>query len=280
MTVLLSDLVGLRVRSPDGRVLGRVCDLTVRLGPTRPVVRRVLVRRDRTTGWLLPAGVVHRLGTRPEVLLDAPLPTTVVDPRAPGLDDGELLLARDVMDTQVVDLGGFHLSRVSEVLLEPVGEQWEVVAVDLGLAGLLHRVGLARRAAPARWRAVPWQDVHLTSPRGHGVQLSVDTAAFRRLDTRGLADLLGRLSTARAADVVRAVGPARGAAALHVSHPRTGSRIVGALSGQERTGLAAGATAPHAHTIRMLGRHASPLHHRRFRRTHGWRRHLPPAGGP
>jgi hypothetical protein len=274
--------MGRRVTAYDGRALGRVVDMTVSLGPDRPPVRRLLVQAGRSSGYLVPALGLERVTdrqhgwvVRPGVDVDA----LRADPRHPLLEADEVLLARDVMDTQVVDLLGHHLSRVSDVLLDhgdaPGEGHLEVVAVDLGTAGLLRRLGLGPLAG-ASVVALEWRHLHLTSTRGHAVQLTTDRAGFRRLDPHGLAELLTRLSTSRARDVIRAVDPARAAAAIHHSHPHMGRRLVHALTSDERARLVAHATDEHARTITRLGRSASPAHHRRYRRTAGWRLHRPP----
>lgn len=246
--LLLTGEVGRRVTTSGDRP-GRVADLTVRLGPDRPPVLRALVRAGDATA-LVPLGLVGQ---------DRPLDLSAwtVDPHRLPLAHDELLLARDVLDTQVVDLKGRRLSRVSDVLLRrDAGGGLEVVGVDLGTAGLLRRLGLGLLGAGSGVLALDWRHLHLTSPRGHLVQLDTDAAPFRTLDPRGLAELLARLSTPRAIDVVRAVEPAHAEAALRHSHPRTRRRLVGSLTGVERPAR------------------------RRFRRTEGWRLHRPPGGGP
>ena len=279
---LLSHEVGRRVTSYDGSALGRVVDMTVSLGPDRPPVRRLLVRAGRSSGYLVPARDLEPVpDRRPGWVLRAGVDVAALraDPRHPPLEADEVLLARDVMDTQVVDLLGHHLSRVSDVLLEhPDADgdrHLEVVAVDLGTAGLLRRLGLGALAGGSVV-ALEWRHLHLTSTRGHAVQLTTDQAGFRRLDPHGLAELLTRLSTSRARDVIRAVDPAHAAAAIHHSHPHAGRRLVHALSGDERARLVAHAADEHARTITRLGRPTSPADQRRYRRTAGWRLHRPP----
>lgn len=274
---LLSEQLGRPVRTASGRRLGRVADLTVRLGPARPQVDHLLVRSGRSTGCLVGWNDVAR-STPTEVVLRADAHLLRVHPARPPLETDELLLARDVMDTQVVDLHGQRLSRVSEVLLSPAGPTPEVVAVDLGTAALLRRIGLGRLMLRFPPVAVAWTDLHLTSRRGHLVQLSTDAASFRRLDARGLAELLARLSTRKAADVLHAVAPARAAAALRRSHPHTGRRLVRALGTDERQRLMREAAATDAATIEELGRPTSAIQRRRFLRTAGWRLRRPPKG--
>jgi hypothetical protein len=281
---LLSHEIGRRVTAYDGSALGRVLDMTVSLGPDRPPVRRLLVRAGRSSGYLVPARDLERVADPRDgwvVRSGVDVAARRTDPRRPPLEADEVLLARDVMDTQVVDLLGHHLSRVSDVLLErPDADgdgdgHLEVVAVDLGTAGLLRRLGLGPLAG-GRVVAVGWRHLHLTSTRGHAVQLTTDQAGFRGLDPHGLAELLTRLSTSRARDVIRAVDPAHAAAAIHHSHPHAGRRLVHALSSDERARLVAHAADEHARTITRLGRPTSPADHRRYRRTAGWRLHRPP----
>lgn len=276
---LLSHEIGRRVATYDGTDLGRVVDMTVSLGPDRPPVRRLLVRSGRSTGYVVPARDMAQMADTQQgwvVRAGVDVAPLRADPRRPPLEADEVLLARDVMDTQVVDLLGHHLSRVSDVLLDHGDQDLEVVGVDLGTAGLLRRLGLGPLAGESVV-AVEWRHLHLTSTRGHAVQLTTDRAGFRRLDPHGLAELLTRLSTPRARDVIRAVDPAHAAAAIHHSHPHAGRRLVHALTSDERARLVAHAADEHARTIARLGRPVSPAHHRRYRRTAGWRLHRPPG---
>lgn len=273
----LSERVGTPVLTHDGRRLGRVADLTVRLGPRRPPVHRLLVRAGRSGTYLVdwgdvaessPTRVVLRSGARPR-----PVPARQV-----ALAPDELLLARDVLDTQVFDLQGQRLSRVSEVLLSAPEEGPSVLAVDLGTAALLRRIGLGLLARGASPTPVAWADLHLTSQRGHQVQLSTEAASFRQLDAHGLAALLARLDTGKGADILDAADAARAAAAVHQSHPQTGRRLVGALSADGRRRLIRAATSSVAEVIEELGQPVSALRRRRFLRSAGWRLRRPPEG--
>lgn len=274
MTIFLSEQLGLPVVTPEGHRLGRVADFVVQLGPHEPPVRRVFIRARRRHGYLVAWGAVAEL-TPDRVVVRTHADAVPVDPRRPPLDPNELLLGRDVLDTQVVDLRGHRLSRVSEVLLRRSADGLHVVALDLGTSGLLRRIGLRRLSRSQPANPVAWAEVHLSSRRGHLAQLSTGAANFRRLDAHGLAELLTRLSTREATDVIRAVDPAHAAAAIDRSHPQTGRRLVHALSPRERGRLAAAAK-DHAERLAELGRRGSPVRRHRFLRTAGWRLNRPP----
>ena len=273
---LLSRLVEEPALTAGRAVIGRVLDLTVLLGPTHPDVHRVAIGSGRRIRYLVPWALVRRLD-EVELVLDADeasLQRFVVDAEL-QLEDGELLLCRDVLDTQVVDLGGRRLSRVSDVLVarQPDGDV-EIAAVDIGLGSLLRRMGLRRLGARIAPVAVDWADLHLVSSRGHVVQLRTTTTGMHRLDAHGLADLLARLSTEQATDVIRTVGPERSAAALNVSHRVLRQRLVRALEPDEAEELISAAPSDAAGDLSAA--HAErQTPRRRYRRTAGWRVHRP-----
>lgn len=273
----LTDLLGRRVRTPDGAEVGRLEDVSIHLGAPHPELERLLVRPHRRSPVMVPWSAIHQVSDDEIVLVGAP-PTGVPAPDIPELAAAEILLRRDVLDTQVVDLQGQRLSRVSEVVLvEREDGSTEVAAVRLGLLALLPRLGLGSVVRHHEHPAVDWQDLHLTSPRAHRIQLTTDTAGYHRLDADGLAELLARLSTGNAAGVLRAVDPARAATAVHRSHPLTAGRLLKALGPEEATPMLATLPPQVRHDATVQLAQPPALHHRRFRRTAGWRRLSPRA---
>ena len=284
--VLLSEQVGRRVELGDGTRLGDLVDLTVALGVPHPRTSRALVRESRHIGHLVECDALTGLSRSAGPVVLGPrvdlrtLPRRRTDPRRPELAADELLLVRDVVDTQVVDLRGHHLTRVSDVLLARDGDQLRVQSVDLGPAAMLRRLGLRRLAGHVGEQAVDWQDLHLTSPRAHQLQLATDGATFRHLDPPDLAELLARLSTSRAMDLVRALEPGPAAAAIRHSHPRVGRRLMQHLSPREQHDLVAATPPEHARALAHLAPPATSTTStggtRRYRRTDGWQVHRPP----
>ena len=274
-SLTLSSLLGRTVRSSEGARIGRLVDVSVRLSDPHPGIERMLVRAGRATTTFIPWSAVERLSPRELTLAPA---TTITPPTLsdPVLVASEILLRRDVLDTQVVDLSGLRLSRVSEVLLARRGDgTLGAAAVDLGLVALLPRLGLRNATSPPQ-RPVDWQDLHFASPRAHAVQLSMDTAGYQRLGPKGLAELLTRLSMQNASEVLRTVDPDLAATAVHRSHPLMARRLLRALEPEQARELSEAITARHppSGSKPPVGQ-PSPLHERRYLRTAGWRRLSP-----
>ena len=111
---------------PDGRVAGRVADLTVRLdeqaGPH--LVERLLVRRHRAPDLLVPWAAIESFeNTCVLVRGTDDLTTFAITSTTDALDDDEILLVRDVLDTQIVDVVGQRLARVADVVLTRISRR-------------------------------------------------------------------------------------------------------------------------------------------------------------
>lgn len=274
--MLLSRQTGRLVLASDGARVGRLVDLTVLLGAAHPVVHRVGIGARRRLDYLVPWSLVSGIdGDALRLTADrAGLARYAVEGR-PALEEHELLLCRDVLDTQVVDLAGRRLSRVSDVVVArgPEG-QVEIVAVDVGVGSLLRRMGLGRVADHLDPVVVDWHDLHLTSSRGHLAQLATSSTGLHRLTPEQLAEVLARVSTADATDVMRSVGPARSARALRASHPVLRRRLLHSLPPDEAQHVID--AAPGSNGDSLLAAHRSPTAPRRRLRTAGWRVHRPP----
>jgi CBS domain-containing protein len=228
--VLLSAWLGKKVRTVSGRVVGRLVDLTVSEAGEHPRVQRLALGRGRRIDHLLAWEVVSSWGPDGIVIADGAEPRGLA-PEATELAPDELRLARDVLDTQIVDVSGKRLARVADVVLVPGDGAPRVVAVDVGASAVLSRLGMRRVAARFDTASVDWQDLHLTSRRGHALALGTTTTGVHRLGASELATVVAHLPAERAAEVLHAVAPAQAAGALAASHPVLGARLLRALPG-------------------------------------------------
>lgn len=167
-------------------------------------------------------------------------PTGIVlraDTGVPAVASGDLRLARDVLDAQIVDVAGRRVRRVSDVELARFEHGLRAVAVDVGWVGIARRLGLGGLAHRPHRDLVDWSDLHMVSPRGHALQLRTTSAALHRLSPAELSELVARLPPQRAAEALHAVGHERAAAAMSIVRPRLGGRLVSALEPGAATGV-------------------------------------------
>lgn len=275
----LSSLFGRSVQTKDGTVVGRLRDVSARLDGEHPLASRLAIGTRRHAKVLVPWAEVSSLGPSGVWLAsEHDLPSSAVAATEDSLLADELLLRRDVLDTQVIDVDKVRMARVSEVFLDQLPDgRLELAAVDVGMEGVVRRLGLPR-GGPRR--VVDVSDLHLTSGRGHSLQLVTRSAAVHRMDARGLAELLTRLEVERAAEVLEAVGPQRAAVAVHLAHPAVGDRLMLALTKEAADRLLEKLPAKSASHFRRLRSSATPLTRRRLFRHRGWRIHRPPSSPP
>ena len=106
------------------------------------------------------------------------------------LAEQHFLLRRDVLDTQVIDTVGLRVARVSDVLMSQEGDVVRIVAVDVSMGAVLARMGMHSWSQRVPQKVIAWSDLHLTSDRGHDLQLANEGAAVHKLDASALIHLL------------------------------------------------------------------------------------------
>jgi sporulation protein YlmC with PRC-barrel domain len=274
-------MTGQDVRGPDGRVAGRLADLTVRLdeqaGPH--LVERLLVRRHRAPDLLVPWAMIESFEKTCVLVRDTDdLTTFAITSTTEALSNAEILLVRDVIDTQIVDIVGQRLARVADVVFtRTASDRLELVGVEVGFGGVLRRLGLQRLAARADEDVVTWTDLHLTSERGHAVQLATPRSAVHHLDAAALAALVSELDTESATEILAAAGPGVAADIVGIAHPVVSARVLRAMPESDAAQIVAAMTDEHATRWRARLAHPPALLGRRFIRSQVWprRRHRP-----
>lgn len=267
---------GRTVGRVDGDEIGRVLDLVVAIdtGEHHPLVTRLLVG-PRSAPHLIDHHDLHRFDDDAILVEHAARPVPV--PRDHGtleLRDDELLLGRDVLDTQVIDIDGHRVARVADIAFHVREDgRLRVAGVDVGIGRVLDRLGLHRTGAHRGDRFIDWDDLHLASARGHDLQLAAPRSAVHRLDAADLAALLERLDVESGTEVLSAVPPATAAAAIVSGHHHTGERLLRSMPTDSASHIVRHMPEPHGeHWSTRLSRRR-PLRGRRFHRTKGWRRH-------
>lgn len=199
----LSDIQNRKVLGPSGDEVAKLADVAVvPTGQFPPVQWAILATKsgEQAIRWSdLTSEVGHY---RVRVPLDELIKA--------GLPDDALRLHRDLMDKQIVDTHGAKVVRVNDLQLEEAGGQLRLVGADVGLRGLLRRVGgerIAEGIAGVVGRKlprgiIPW---HLVQPIDTGdaanVRLTVPHAKLALLHPADIADIVEDMS----ADERRAV---------------------------------------------------------------------------
>ena len=218
--VSVAGLVGTPVVNQTGQDVGRVVDIVARLyGEERyPPVTGLVIRVGRRRAFV-DATAVAAVERRRVVLR-----TSRFDLRDYLRRPGEVLLARDVMDHQLVDVDGVQVIRAADLYLAPLAGNTVLVGVDVSLQTLLRRLGPKRlRWVPTPDRVLDWDAV---APFGREstegpatVQLRRGQEALHHLRPGELADLLEDLGRPARQELLAALPPGAAADALEEMDP-------------------------------------------------------------
>ena len=186
--VSLAGLIGKPVLNQAGQQIGAVADVVARWDSDQryPPVTGLIVRIGRRRAWL-PVDVVEEFG-RDRIRLR----TARLDLREVARRLGEVELARDVVDHQLVDTDGARVIRASDLYLAQVAGVVQLVGVDVGFNSLLRRLGPARfRSRPTPDRVIDWASItSFGFQHGPDGQLQTADHGLQRLRPGELADLL------------------------------------------------------------------------------------------
>src|SRR5947209_9498104 len=198
----LSQVVGSPLRDSNGERLGKVEDVIVRLGGTGyPPITGCLVNVAGRTSFL---GVERISDMGPDGVL---LRTEKLDLRHFERRPEEVLLKRDLLDRQLINVEGARLVRANEIELAHAGGSWRVVGVDTGPRGGLRRLlpkRLGSRIATGEF--LDWAGVEPFVGHVPTVRLRVPHPKLAKLHPAQIADLVEAASRSEGEEIIQAVG--------------------------------------------------------------------------
>jgi sporulation protein YlmC with PRC-barrel domain len=234
--VALSELLGATVRDASGTARGRVREIAVtpQDHPTR--IAFLIVRTPAGERILRPDSVKSCGGATVRATTDA----IAWEPY--NVSDGMLLLKRDLLDQQIIDVHGRKVVRVNDVEIDatPINSHvtLAVLAVDVGARGAIRR--LAKGVVPSFTlrallekippRVIPWQYVDLieTDP-ARRVKLKIAYEGLSKMHPADIADIVEDLPPAEQKAVFEALDEEVAAEALEEIDPDVQVSIVESL---------------------------------------------------
>lgn len=214
--VSLAGLLGRPVRNQAGAEIGRLVDVVARLSDSElyPPVTGLVVRVGRRQAFI-DASAIARLAHQ-DILLN----TARLDLRDFQRRPGEVMLAKDVLDHQLVDVDGVQVIRAADLYVAFALASWRLVGVDVSFQSLVRRLGPSRwRTRPTPDRVIDWAAIQPFSDIGPTVRLRTSHEGLHRLRPGELADLLEDLGRPARQELLAALDPEAAADALEEMEP-------------------------------------------------------------
>jgi magnesium transporter len=227
----VATLVGMPVAGADGKVIGYVRELAVDVGADSGQVSGLLV--SPRVGAKSHRSMVSVKCLYLPMASDTKLRTHSDPEKVPSLSD-TLLLERDLLDQQIIDVDGRKVVRVNDVNLawEPgtngEGTTLRIQDVEIGLRGAIRRLlrGLPRSTVDSLVKSVPskvipWVAVDVIErDPARRVRLKVGQERLAKLHPSDIADILEELAPAEREAVFTSLPEETAAEALEEIQPR------------------------------------------------------------
>ncbi len=237
-----------------GNAFGRVREFAVAPLVDATRVQALVVRRAGSAAGaqpsLVPIGLLERDANDGRLRL---LGTTALVETTK--DDEFLLLERDLLDQQIIDVDGHKVVRVNDVDLvwetvqmsEGVAPELSlrITEVEVGIRGAVRRLlkGLPnktvdRLACQARPSVIPWEFVDLIDrDPARRVRLKIEQDKLSKMHPSDLADILEELAPAEGQALFSSLDEEVAAEALEEVEPKTRKQLLESLDSERAAGI-------------------------------------------
>lgn len=238
----LTQLLNKRVLFPDGGPTGQIIDAIARLGGRLPTMEAVIVRGSNRE-ILIPYDLLE-FEADPDgpkgsgrIRGDIRSKTTLHEMQEFQPSENHLMLGRDVLDKQIVDVQDYRVVRVSDVRLAEAGGQYCVVGIDASFRATLRRLGGISRlieaiarlmGRPLRSNLIAWDDVQTLEQgnAGGSIRLKVSHDKIARLHPADIADIMEQLDPQQRAEVIESLDAETAAEAIAEAEPEVQVQIM------------------------------------------------------
>ncbi|MEI6831185.1 MAG: CBS domain-containing protein [Candidatus Omnitrophota bacterium] len=201
------------IDSLTGKKIGRVIDLAATLKEMYPKVTGLIMRNKKNKKIYLPWNSVKMLVEEKGIFIENFL---AVAQNEFNPKENEILLKETFWDKQIVDIHGSKVVRINDLHLLREGLDFWVVHMDIGITGLLRRLGCIKifefiiklvSSYEMEDRIISWKDVQpINGPIGNdALSLKVHHSKLAELHPADIADIIIDLGTEERLNILRSM---------------------------------------------------------------------------
>lgn len=214
--VFVSEILKKPVLDPKGEGIGKVSDLIVVRGDPLPKISGLIIEKVNRL-FYLPWQEVSIFNKR---IIASVKYSEELQPYEPSEED--LIIVRDILDKQIVDANGVKVVRVNDIKIEGYNDDAVLIAVDVGMRGILRRLGIERggenimRLFRTRlpYNLISWNYLQPLEPKLTGISLTVPRQMLSGLHPADLAEIISQISHKEGATFVKGLDVETAAEAL------------------------------------------------------------------
>lgn len=233
LTFYLSRIIGVKIYSPRGKYIGKIEDLLVDSSGKRPYVVGVLSRNDKKTSlYVFSSFEIIKVENRYIVRCNEEI--ELEEEKYPK----SYFLAKKVLDKQIVDIDGRKLVRVNDLRLVLLQSGAYVVAVDVGIEGILRRLGYAKVVKTIlsalhinlSSKFILWDNVETVESTHSTIKMGMEYSKLETLHPSDLADIFEEMDKTTRANVFAALDEHKAADVLEELETEAQVQIIETLT--------------------------------------------------
>ena len=226
--VFVADVLGKAVLDPLGDEVGRLRDIAVEGGTPFPRAAGLVLEKKKKM-WFLPWSDLSIFNRR---IISSRKRESELAEFHPSPD--MLLIGKDILDKQIVDINGAKVVRVNDVKLTGESGAACVTDVDVGVRGILRRLGVERRGDaffqairhPLRHQLISWKFIQPLETRLDRLTLSVSREALSEIHPADIAQIISGMSPEERKGFFEKLDIDTAAEALHELEPEVQADLI------------------------------------------------------
>ena len=226
--VFVADVLGKAVLDPLGEEIGLLRDIAVEGGTPFPRAAGLILEKKKKM-WFLPWSDLSIFNRR---IISSRKRESELAEFHPSPD--MLLIGKDILDKQIVDINGAKVVRVNDVKLTEEGGSACVTDVDVGVRGILRRLGVERRGDaffqairhPLKHQLISWEFIQPLESRLDRLTLSVSREALSKIHPADIAQIISGMSPDERKGFFEKLDLETAAEALHELEPEVQADLI------------------------------------------------------
>lgn len=226
--LFLSELLKSPVLDPVGEELGRLSDVVIVKGAPLPKIESLIIER-KNKSYVIPWSNLNIFNKR--IMASSLYADGLCEYEFP---EDDLMAVRDLLDKQIVDANGAKVVRANDIKLEGYKEDAMLVAVDVGMRGIMRRLGVGRHGEDLLRlfrvkivdNLISWNYIQPLHPKLSDIALTVPAQMVSELHPADLADLISQVSPDEGAQFIENLDVETAAEAISELDPGTQTAMI------------------------------------------------------